>query len=143
MPYTTRDLTLAFRLHAADRVIASDLVESNLERSWFERHFPALALRTGGLVDDVGARTERCEAAIAEALEELPAALSTSEKLDLLHEIVEIATSDRTFRLGEGAILLWASRALRLPDEEFDRFLDAYPEAVGMSAAMLAPMLEG
>lgn len=143
MSYTTRDLALAFRLHAADRVIASDLVESTLEHAWFERHLPALALRTAGLVDESGARTARCEAAIREALERLPGALSTSEKLDLLHEIVEIATSDRTFRLGEGAILLWASRTLGLPDEEFDRFLDAYPEAVGMSAALLAPMLEG
>jgi hypothetical protein len=133
------DLELAFQLHVFDEVIAADAVQTEREKEFLDLCFPSEVLRTAGFVDEAGARTPRFQAATAEALATLPGRLSLAAKLDLLEAIFRLAVVDRTFRIGEGTVLLQAARALGLSDEDFDRFLSRRPAAMGMSAELLDP----
>jgi uncharacterized tellurite resistance protein B-like protein len=131
------DLELAFQLHVVDLIVAADQRTTNPEQAFLDRHFPADELRARGFVDEAGARTQKAQDAAMEALAVLPRSLSIPAKHDLLDACFRLAVIDREFRLGEGAVLLMASRLLGLPDDDFDRFLAARPRAAGMSAALL------
>jgi uncharacterized tellurite resistance protein B-like protein len=131
------DLELAFQLHVVDLVTGADLATSERERAFVERSFPADELRARGFLDDSGARTQKALDTAVEALSVLPTTLDKAAKHDLLEACYRLAVVDRELRIGEGSVLLMASRLLGLPDEDFDAFLERHPEAVGMSAAFL------
>ncbi|MEQ1505784.1 MAG: TerB family tellurite resistance protein [Myxococcota bacterium] len=131
------ELALAFQLHVADLVTSADLATTDNEQAAFDRNFPRETLLAAGFVDPDGARTPRLYDAAVEALATLPARLTVDQKLTLLDACWRIAVADRALRLGEGAVLLMAARLLGLSDAEFDGFLGGYPEAEGLSAAVL------
>lgn len=137
MAFDDDDLELAFQLHVVDLVIEADLVTSEDEAAFVARFFAPSLLAERGFVDAHGARTPKFDDAAVEALRVLPTARTHAEKVDLLEAIFRIAVVDRTFRLGEGGIVLMAARLLGLTDAEFDAFLQAHPESEGMTASML------
>lgn len=131
------ELELAFLLHVADLVTGADQVTTEAERVFLAAAFPNDELAAAGFVDAAGERTPRAADAAVEALAVLPRRLDRPAKHDLLHAAFRLAVVDRTFRIGEGAVLLMASRLLGLPDDDFDAFLAARPEAHGMTVALL------
>lgn len=143
VPYDDDDLELAFQLHVADLVIAADLVTTSSEAAFVDRHFPRSLLEERGFVDPVtGARTPAFDDAAVEALSVLATRRTRAEKLDLLEACYKIAVVDRSFRLGEGAVVLMAARLLGLSDDDFDGFIADHARAAGGPSPMTAAMLD-
>lgn len=137
MDFDPADLALAFQLYVVDLVVEADLVKTDAEVAFRERHWPAEQLRLRGFLDEQGQRTQRFHDAAVQALETLPKRLDREGKLSLLQACYAIAVVDHEFRLGEGGVLLMAARLLGLSDADFDAFLGAQREAQGMTAAAI------
>ena len=137
MAFDDEDLELAFQLHVIEELLDSDFGTTALENQLVERWFPLEIRRSRGMVDDTGP-TARYREAVEAAHARLPTRLDHARKLELLGCCYRIAVADREFRLGEGAVLLAAARALGLGDDDFDAFLHGRPGATGMTAAALS-----
>ncbi len=131
------DLELAFLVHVVDLVVRADDVTTEAEASFVARAFPEAQLRERGFVDETGARTARLQEAAVEALTVLPRELSMGAKHALLHKAFDAAVADDVFRLGEGSLVLMASRLLGVTDDAFERFLASRREASGVTVDML------
>jgi uncharacterized tellurite resistance protein B-like protein len=131
------DMELAFQLHVLTQLAEADQHTSADERAFLDRHFPLQDLVAAGFRTADGAWTDAYDEAAVRALEVLPKTLSEPAKLDLLEACYKLAIADGAFKLGEGAVILMASRLLGLPDAAFDRFVERRGGPPGMTAAEL------
>ncbi len=137
MAFDDEDLRIAFQLHVMDLLAQADLVTTEAERAYVERRLPLAMLVERGFSEASGERTGRLAEAAVEALDVLPKRLSMPDKLALLEDCYQLAVTDRSLGMGEGSVLLMASRLLGLPDAAFDDFVDRRGGPPGVTAALL------
>ena len=120
--FSTDELKLAFGYHLVQQIIGSDGVMSDDERWFVERTFPAALLDASGFRSEDGRFTGRWQAALGEALLQLPE-LPVADRVALIDTLFDAAVADSAFLNIEAETVRRAARLLALGEAQIGELM--------------------